>query len=166
MNNVLVFALFAVFFSTDIAFDLKEGVALSHIWYEAVLFVVAMLSLAWQVTVIVKKNAHIKNLNSELDDTKKAYQEWRDKSHNNAQEIRKLIEGQFGEWLLSPGEKDVALLLIKGLSMKEIAEIRSTQEKTVRQQATNIYRKSGLSGRQELAAFFLEDILSTPIQAE
>lgn len=67
-------------------------------------------------------------------------------------------------WLLSPGEKDVALLLIKGLAMKEIAVIRNTQEKTVRQQATNIYKKSGLSGRQELSAFFLEDILSTPIQ--
>jgi DNA-binding NarL/FixJ family response regulator len=48
--------------------------------------------------------------------------------------------------------------------MKEIAEIRNTQEKTVRQQATTIYKKSELSGRQELAAFFLEDILSAPIQ--
>jgi DNA-binding NarL/FixJ family response regulator len=46
--------------------------------------------------------------------------------------------------------------------MKEIADIRQTQEKTVRTQATTIYKKSGLSGRQELSAFFLEDILSTP----
>ena len=48
--------------------------------------------------------------------------------------------------------------------MKEIADIRQTHEKTVRQQATTIYRKSGLSGRQELAAFFLEDILSIAAQ--
>lgn len=73
-----------------------------------------------------------------------------------------MIDQQFAVWLLSQSEKDVALLLIKGLSMKEIAGIRNTQEKTVRQQATTIYKKAGLSGRQELAAFFLEDILSMP----
>jgi DNA-binding NarL/FixJ family response regulator len=73
-----------------------------------------------------------------------------------------MIDQQFSSWQLSLSEKDVALLLIKGFSMKEIAEIRKTQEKTVRHQATTVYRKSGLSGRQQLAAFFLEDILSLP----
>jgi len=48
---------------------------------------------------------------------------------------------------------------LKGLSLKEIAEIRKTSEKTARAQCTPIYEKSGLSGRSELAAFFLEDLL-------
>ncbi|MEY3046615.1 MAG: hypothetical protein RL242_3457, partial [Pseudomonadota bacterium] len=51
------------------------------------------------------------------------------------------------------------LLLLKGLSFKEIAELRQTSERTVRQQAGEVYRKSGLGGRNELAAFFLEDLL-------
>lgn len=110
----------------------------------------------------MKKNIHISKLSTELLETKKSYQEWKEKSHTRAQEIRQMIDTQFGLWQLSHSEKDVALLLIKGLSMKEVADIRNTQEKTVRQQATTIYRKSGLSGRQELAAFFLEDILSSP----
>ena len=40
-----------------------------------------------------------------------------------------------------------------------MAETRQTSERTVRQQALAVYRKAGLAGRAELAAFFLEDIL-------
>jgi len=51
------------------------------------------------------------------------------------------------------------MLLLKGLSFKEIAALRITLEKTVRQQASSIYRKSGISGRHELAAWCIEDYL-------
>src|SRR5213593_86931 len=40
-----------------------------------------------------------------------------------------------------------------------VADLRQTSERTVRQQALAIYRKSGLNGRSDLAAFFLEDLL-------
>lgn len=40
-----------------------------------------------------------------------------------------------------------------------IAQLRNTAEKTVRSQSVAIYSKSGLAGRSELAAFFLEDLL-------
>ncbi len=53
----------------------------------------------------------------------------------------------------------VAVLLLKGLSLKEIADTRGTTERTARQQANAIYRKAGLGGRAELSAFFLEDLL-------
>ena len=53
----------------------------------------------------------------------------------------------------------MAFLLLKGFSLKDIAELRRTHEKTVRAQAASIYAKSGLSGRSELSAFFLEDLL-------
>jgi DNA-binding NarL/FixJ family response regulator len=164
MRNLIVLTLVAIFFMTDIFFDIQEGIPVSHIWHEVVMFGIAFGALIWQIRVIMKKNDHIESLNTELLDTKQSYQEWKAKTHASAQEIRHLIDKQFLLWHLSHSEKDVALLLIKGLSMKEIAEIRNTQEKTVRQQATTIYKKSELSGRQELAAFFLEDILSAPIQ--
>ncbi len=45
------------------------------------------------------------------------------------------------------------------MSLKEVAEIRGTVEKTARAQSMSIYSKAGLSGRSELAAFFLEDLL-------
>lgn len=61
--------------------------------------------------------------------------------------------------------QDVVIGMLKGLSFREIAELRDTREKTVRQQASSVYRKAGVSGRNELTAWFFEDMLdplSTP----
>lgn len=162
MRNFIVLLIFSLFFIFDIVHDLNQGIAFSHVIHEVILFGVSFAALIWQVRVIFLKNKSLTALNLELLETKKSYQEWKNKTHSQSVEIRQMIDQQFLVWHLSQSEKDVALLLIKGLSMKEIAEIRQTQEKTVRQQATTIYKKAGLSGRQELAAFFLEDILTLP----
>ncbi len=164
MTHILLLAAFGLFFIVDISTDLQEGVPFTHLMHEMILFGISLAAIVWQLYQIVSKDRHISSLSHELLETKKSYQEWKQKTKSSAEEIRQSIDQQFGLWHLSHSEKDVALLLIKGLSMKEIADIRQTHEKTVRQQATTIYRKSGLSGRQELAAFFLEDILSIPAQ--
>lgn len=75
-------------------------------------------------------------------------------------ELLVVMRRQFAQWRLSPSESEVALLLIKGLSMREISAARGVKEKTVRQQATSIYAKSGYAGRHELAAHFIEDLLT------
>lgn len=69
------------------------------------------------------------------------------------------INAHFENWDLTPAEKEVALLLLKGFSMREIADLRDISERTARQQATAVYGKSGLNGRTGLSAFFLEDLL-------
>lgn len=148
--------LFIIFFVTDITTNILDGVPAGHIWHEVLLCLLAIGSLIWQLVTISRKDRQIQGISHELAEGRKNYQK---RSHDQATQLRTLIDQQFAEWQLSHSEMDVALLLIKGLSMKEIAEIRSTQEKTVRQQAAMIYKKSKLSGRQELAAFFLEDIL-------
>ena len=51
------------------------------------------------------------------------------------------------------------MLLLKGLSLKEIAAVRNTHEKTTRQQASAIYRKAGVTGRHAFSAWFIEDYL-------
>jgi DNA-binding CsgD family transcriptional regulator len=84
---------------------------------------------------------------------------WRARSQTALRGLGAAIEEQFVAWDLSPAERDVALLLLKGLSHKEVAHLRGTSERTVGQQARAIYRKGGLGGRAELSAFFLEDLL-------
>lgn len=69
------------------------------------------------------------------------------------------IDRQFEKWSLTAAEREIALLMLKGLRHKEIASVRGTSERTVRQQALTIYRKAGLEGRADLTAFFLEDLL-------
>ena len=84
---------------------------------------------------------------------------WRNKAAGLLEGLGKVIEEQFQTWELSTAEKEVALLLLKGFSLKEIAAVRETSERTVRQQASVLYTKAGVSGRAELSAFFLEDLL-------
>jgi len=69
------------------------------------------------------------------------------------------IDEQLKRWDLSPSEVEVAFLVLKGLSNKQIAEVRDTSESTVRLQCSSVYKKSKLAGRSELAAYFLEDML-------
>ena len=52
------------------------------------------------------------------------------------------------------------MLLIKGFSMQGIAEIRHVKEKSVRQQSARIYTKANVSNRNELSAYFIEDLLA------
>jgi len=49
--------------------------------------------------------------------------------------------------------------MLKGYSFKEIAVLRQVKEKTVRQQASTIYTKSGSNNRNEFNAFFYEELI-------
>lgn len=74
-------------------------------------------------------------------------------------ELFQVVSSQLKDWSLSKSEQEVAILLLKGLSLEEIGQIRNTKEKTIRQQASAIYKKSNLKGRHELSAYFFEDLL-------
>ncbi len=90
-------------------------------------------------------------------------QRWRNESRSFLNGLGEAIESQFTRWNLTEAEREVALLLLKGLSLKEIAAVRATTERTIRAQAQSVYSKAGLNGRASLSAFFLEDLLA-PIQ--
>ena len=90
-------------------------------------------------------------------------QRWRNEARGLLDGLGSAIEQQFSRWSLTEAEREVALLLLKGLSTKEIAGVRAVSERTVREQARAIYKKSGLTGRAALSAFFLEDLLA-PIE--
>jgi len=70
-----------------------------------------------------------------------------------------LVEEKFADWGLTPAERDVALFAIKGLSIAEIAALRTTSEGTVKAQTNAIYRKAGVSGRPQLLSLFVEDLM-------
>ena len=85
--------------------------------------------------------------------------QWRSDMRELLKGLGTAIDDQFERWRLTSAEREVAMLMLKGLSHKEIAVVRETSERTVRQQARAIYGKSNLSGRAALSAFFLEDML-------
>ena len=87
---------------------------------------------------------------------------WRKQSKLLMEGLSAAIKNQFDDWSLTPAESDIAGLMLKGLSTKEIAVLRETSDVTIRQQAQGVYRKSNLANRAELSAFFLEDLLDIP----
>lgn len=88
--------------------------------------------------------------------------QWRESMSDLIKGLSQGIATQFEKWDMTAAEKEVGLLILKGMSYKEIAILRNVSEKTVRQQAHSIYKKAKLSGRAALSAFFLEDLLLPP----
>ena len=96
----------------------------------------------------------------DLDAARIQGRQWRDETRALLKGLGEAIDRQFSTWKLTGAERDVGLLILKGLSLKEIAAARVTSERTIRAQARSIYAKAGLSGRAALSAFFLEDLLA------
>ena len=90
-------------------------------------------------------------------------QRWRNESRSLLNGLGAAIDAQFARWNFTEAEREVALLLLKGLSVKEISAVRATSERTIRAQSASLYSKAGLTGRAALSAFFLEDLLA-PIE--
>ncbi|WP_296475126.1 LuxR C-terminal-related transcriptional regulator [Roseinatronobacter sp.] len=77
-----------------------------------------------------------------------------------------VVEESFVDWALTPAERDVALLVLKGFSTQEIAGFRKTSEGTVKAQTNAIYRKAGVSGRGQLMSVFIDDLLTETCETE
>jgi len=73
--------------------------------------------------------------------------------------FHQVMEDRFDAWSLTPSERDVALLAIKGLSIAEIAAARHTKEGTIKAQCNATYRKAGVTGRSQLLSLFIDELM-------
>ncbi|WP_116132108.1 helix-turn-helix transcriptional regulator [Tropicimonas sp. IMCC34043] len=73
--------------------------------------------------------------------------------------VHDVIESHFDGWKLTPAERDVAMLMVKGLSNVEIAQIRGSAEGTVKSQLNAVYRKSGTTGRGEFLSQIIDGMM-------
>ncbi len=163
---LVAFAAVALLAGLDLISDLGDGAAAGHVLAEGGGFVVAMagaLFMARRLQRVVRSERaarqEMRVLAARLEETEAEAARWRREARELLSGLGAALDRQFERWALSPAEKEVALLLLKGLSHKEVAEVRSISEATARQQARAVYKKAGLSGRNDLAAFFLEDLL-------
>ena len=157
----------SIFALIDIMLDLNDGVTQEHLIHEAALWAFSMAGAFYQFKIIKwqkQEMSHFQSKIKELDSTNTVLlheqENFKKRISHLSTEFLLSIDDQFNKWSFSRAEKEIALLLIKGLAMKEIADIRGSTESTVRQQASQIYKKSSLNGRMELSAFFLDDLLA------
>lgn len=161
----LFFALICIFTSYDIISDLDEKTTWEHLSSELSITLISLFGFFYFFSRTSKLKKH---LLLQYNFSRKSQAEalaWQQKHQTLLKGFGEAIEQQLTVWKLSPAEKEIAFFLLKGLSLNEIAELRQVSEKTIKLQASTLYNKSGLSGRAELSAFFLEDILA-PIAKE
>lgn len=154
-----ILLLIALLVGSDMVTDSREGVVLWHVLMEGLMGLIALAGVFYLLRGTVTLRHRLQKEISEFSAFKLEADVWRADSKKYIDGLARAIDQQLTKWNLSVAEKEVAFLLLKGLSLKEIAGVRNTTEKTARVQSTAIYSKAGLSGRSELSAFFLEDLL-------
>ncbi|MCB1745906.1 MAG: response regulator transcription factor [Gammaproteobacteria bacterium] len=143
----------------DLWSDLGGGAGQGHLVEEALVLGAALGLFAWMAWEIRRRGEAVAGLRRELAEAAAVARTAGAADQALRRQLGEFIAAQFAAWQLSPSEREIGWLLLKGLSLKEIAGLRETAEKTVRQQASAIYRKAGVNGRPAFAAWFIEDYL-------
>ncbi len=150
-----LFIFFAAFSAIDLYFD-RQHVLSAHFLIEAAGLLCCMVGLVylWRGFEFRLRRAdqNIDQLIAERDAFKKRHRQ-------TLAEMKRAIEEQFGQWRLSAAERKLAEDLIRGYSVDQIAAMRGKSPNTVRNQSVQLYAKTGMTGRSDLAAFFLQEIL-------
>jgi len=145
---IILQALTALFFIGDVIVDLSGGGHLEdlHLGLEALAAVALvggvfflMLELRRMLDRMDKMDAGLKAARGQMID---------------------VVYGFFEEWKLTEAERDVAIMILKGLDNETIAQVRHTATGTVRAQATSIYSKSDTQGRAQFVSLFMEELMS------
>lgn len=145
---ILVQALTAAFFFSDVVSDFKYDVSLNeaHFYMEAA----ATLIL---ITGVIFLMIELRGVMSRMEMLDRGLRAARG-------EMAQIIDTFFEEWKLTPSERDVGLLILKGFDNDTIAEFRGTAVGTIRAQSARIYAKAGVDGRAQLFSVLLEELLA------
>lgn len=144
--------------TVDLVLDRPQRWLSAHVVFEVVMILLSLaaatyLAHGWRKTQVVAGELAglVRSKQAEAD-------AWRGNAEQLLGGLARAIDTQCEAWGLTATERETALMLLKGYSHKRIAKLTGRSERTVRQHAVAVYRKSGLSGRAELAAFFLEGL--------
>lgn len=157
-GTILVLVTVAGLIAIDLVADRDTGVSPAHLLMEGAALV---LSLGAAALLAVRYRSLLRErqeLRGQLRASRQDAERWRTEARDLLGGLGSAIDRQFERWELTPAEREVAMLLLKGLALREVAAMRGVSERTVRQQAHSVYRKAGLEGRADLAAFFLEGL--------
>lgn len=164
-----LFLLVAILAIADLVADSGEGSSLGHLLTEGAIVMAGFAGIAMALRSIRRLRAaerhaaaEVRSLDQRLAATRQQAERWQKETQELRQDLGLAIERQLVAWSLTKAEQEIALLLLKGLSHKQVAAIRQVGEATVRQQSRAIYQKAGVDGRHDLAAFFLEGLLAPP----
>lgn len=156
---ILIFLMVVIASGADLLTDMSHGATVKHLIKEAVILGFSLFAVFWLLLGVHQQSLEIAALEKELIEAVNTQSQPNKYILEFREKLGTVVAQQFSEWRLTKSEIEVGWLLLKGLSLKEISIVRNTLEKTVRQQASSIYKKAGLTGRHTFSAWFIEDIL-------
>lgn len=154
----LLLVAIAVGGAVDLFLDRPTNWGSPHVIYELVLILVALGTAHWLWQRWRRAERANRHLAFQVAERQAERDAWRSSAEQALAGLALAIDRQLETWKLTPAERDVAVLLLKGRSHKEIAAASDRSERTIRQHAAAAYQKAGVAGRAELAAFFLTDL--------
>lgn len=148
--------------AVDVVLDAPTTWRSLHLLYELGLIIaaLAMASYLWFRWRAAERRTV--TLEREIGQRQAERDAWKANAEGALEGMARAISLQLAAWQLTPAERDVIGQLLRGRSHKEIAAATGRSDRTVRQHAAAAYRKAGLSGRAEMAAYFLRDL---PLEA-
>jgi len=161
LQLILVVALGSIIIggTADLVMDRPQTWLSFHVIFEALMITGALL-MATTLWLGWWRSAHsVAALRESLERQRAERDAWKASANAALEGLGRAIDAQFRAWHLTPTEREVALMLLKGYGHKEIAALTNRSERTVRQHAGVVYEKAGLAGRAELAAYFLNDLM-------
>ncbi|MCG9714036.1 LuxR C-terminal-related transcriptional regulator [Shewanella insulae] len=156
---IALLVLIMLFKLVDIVADVQLEIPAWHIAQESVLVLLTVIATLYLSRDLVRRSRQVKALAHRLAQADKQIDNLSSQMRTARQEYSQAVASQFDTWGFTKSEQQVAFLILKGLSFKEIAEVRQTKEKTVRQQASTIYGKAEVDGRHTFCAWFMEDFI-------
>ena len=145
--------------TADLILDRPETLLSAHVLLELTMVLGALATVTWLWLGWSRAERSVGELQRSLEERREERDRWKESAERALEGLGQAIDDQFRRWELTPSEREVALLLLKGYSHKAIARHTDRSPQTVRQHAGSVYAKAGLSGRAELAAYFLEDLI-------
>lgn len=145
--------------TVDLILDQPESWLSFHVVFEGLMITGALLMATTLWLGWWRSMSSVGELRRSLETHRAERDAWRESAVHALEGLGRALNQQFDSWELTPAEREVALLLLKGYSHKAIARSTGRGDQTVRQHAAAVYRKASLSGRAELSGFFLEDLI-------
>ena len=117
----VLFVAIAGLIGVDIIADYHSGTEAGHLLTEAAVMLAAFAGAAmlWRQLRSVRQEA--KRLSVDLAVARQEAERFRNEARDALRGLGEAIDRQFSRWQLSPAEREVGLLLLKGLSHKAVS---------------------------------------------
>lgn len=145
---ILLQALCATFFIGDVISDFHRGAYPGYLHFR--LEAVAALALIGGIVFLM---IELRRLLARMEDMDAGLMVARG-------QMAEVMQGFFDDWNLTRAERDVAIMILKGLDNEAIAGVRNTAPGTVRAQTASVYSKSGTRGRAQFVSLFMEELMA------